>query len=288
MSNKILAPIVLFVYNRLWHTQQTVESLKKNKFAEESMLCIYSDGPKNESDVEKVSDVRKYLKSITGFKSITIIDRDANLGLSQSIISGVTEIVNKYDTIIVLEDDLIISPHFLEFMNNALEKYKNDDRVLNIHGYLFPIKGKIPVNFFLVYGGCWGWATWKRSWDLFESDGEKLLRQIEKMKLIKRFNLNNKFPFYQMLKDQVAGRNDSWAIRWHATALINNKLTLFPGSSLVDNKGFDGSGSHCEQNDIFFIDLSDDGIPLIDIPVKENKYLARKFQKYLKNMQITS
>src|SRR3989338_525512 len=129
-----LAPITVFVYNRPWHIKQTIESLKKNKEAKKSDLFIFSDGPKNEDDQKKVDEVRKYIKKVNGFKMVTIIERQKNLRLANSIIAGVTEIINKYGKIIVLEDDLIASPYFLKFMNKGLDLYKKEERVASIHG----------------------------------------------------------------------------------------------------------------------------------------------------------
>jgi len=165
---KVLAPIVLFVYNRPWHMRQTIEALQKNELAEVSELFIFSDGPKSEADKEKVLEVREYIKTIPGFKSVTLIKRERNIGLAQSIITGVTDVINRYGRIIVLEDDMVTSPYFLKFMNEALEFYKDAEKVVCVHGYIYPIEAKLPETFFLRGADCWGWATWKRGWDLFD------------------------------------------------------------------------------------------------------------------------
>ena len=188
---KMNAPIALIVYNRLTNTKETVNALSKNMLAKESDLTIFSDGPKADKDIEKVNEVRNYLKTITGFKSITIIESAVNKGLAASIISGVTEIVNKYTRIIVLEDDLVTSPYFLTYMNDALEMYENEEKVASIHGFIYPVKKELPETFFIKGADCWGWATWKRAWDLFESDGLKLLNELKNRKLTKEFNFNN-------------------------------------------------------------------------------------------------
>ena len=167
-----LAPIVLFAYNRLEHLKKTINALQKNILALDSELYIFSDGAKNEETLQQINKVREYIKTITGFKSITIIERKENLGLANSIISGVTEIVNKYGKIIVLEDDMVTSRHFLKYMNDALDYYENENRVIGIHGYIYPVKKELPNTFFIKGADCWGWATWKRGWDLFEHDGK--------------------------------------------------------------------------------------------------------------------
>ncbi|MDD4082332.1 MAG: glycosyltransferase [Sphaerochaetaceae bacterium] len=155
------APIVLFVYSRLDHTKRTVEALKNNLLADESNLIIFSDAPKNEKSKKAVEEVRKYIHSIKGFKSVKIIERKNNVGLANSIIDGVTKVVNKYGKIIVLEDDLVTSKYFLNFMNDSLELYKNESKVISISGYTYPVGG-LAETFFIKGTDCWGWATWKR------------------------------------------------------------------------------------------------------------------------------
>ena len=170
-----LAPIVIFTYNRPWHTQQTVEALLKNEYASESDLIIFSDAPKNEAAKKGVEETRSYIRNITGFKSLRIIERDRNFGLANNIIDGVTSIVNEFGRIIVLEDDLLTSPYFLKFMNEALSLYEDEERVISVHGYIYPIKKSLPDTFFIKGADCLGWGTWKRGWDLFNSNGSELL-----------------------------------------------------------------------------------------------------------------
>jgi hypothetical protein len=239
-----LAPIALFTYNRPEHTRLTLEALAKNELASDSDLIIYSDGPKNDAGAGKVQAVRNYLHTVSGFKSITINEKEKNCGLANSIINGVTEVVNKYGIIIVLEDDMVTSPYFLRYMNDALKIYQNEEKVISIHGYMYPVKAQLPETFFLHGADCWGWATWKRGWDLFEADGKKLQTELKSRKLFFAFNMNGSFPFADMLEGQIQGRNDSWAIRWHASAFLKNKLTLYPGHSLLLNTGNDQSGSN--------------------------------------------
>jgi len=252
--DKNLAPIVLFIYNRPWHTQQTVETLQKNELANESELFIYSDAAKNEQASESVNAVREYIKTINGFKEITIILRDKNWGLADSIIDGVTKIVNEYGRIIVLEDDLVTSPYFLKFMNEGLTMYENEDKVASIHGYIYPIDN-LPNTFFIKGADCWGWATWKRAWDIFESNGEKILDELKSRRLEKEADFNNSYGFTQMLKDQIKGKNNSWAVRWYMSAFLKDMLTLYPGKSYVQNIGNDDSGTHCCVSDIFRVEL---------------------------------
>jgi len=238
------APIALFTYNRPWHTQQTVEALLRNVEAADSDLIVFSDGPKDGGSRENIYEVRQHLRTIEGFKSVRIVERKKNLGLAQNIISGVTEVVNEHGRVIVLEDDLVTSPYFLRYMNDALDAYQDDDRVISIHGYCYPIEG-LPETFFQKGADCLGWATWKCGWDLFEPDGSKLLAELTQRNLLHRFDFFEAYDFSGMLRGQTMGKNQSWAVRWYASALLNNKLTLYPGQTLVQHIGSDGSGTHC-------------------------------------------
>jgi hypothetical protein len=276
-----LAPIALFTYNRPEHTRQTVEALAGNILASVSRLTVFSDGPKTAADAENVIKTRQYLKTIKGFMSVEIIERDANLGLAGSIIDGVTQIVNRSGKIIVVEDDIVTSPYFLEYMNRSLEMYRSDNRAVCIHGYVPPVGRKLPDTFFLRGADCWGWATWKRGWELFNPNAGELLAQIEAGGLARRFNFDNTYRYTRMLRRQSEGVIDSWAIRWHASAFIADRLTLYPGRSLVFNAGFDGSGVHCRPRHAEPpASLSDSHIEFEKISLTENEQAYRAFVKH--------
>jgi len=244
-----LAPIVLFGYNRPDHTQQTIEALQKNKLAQESELFIYSDAPKNENAVAKVNEVRKYIKNIDGFKKITIIEREKNWGLANSIIDGVTKIVNEYGKIIVLEDDLVTSPYFLKFMNDSLAKYKNEEKVYSITGYSFTDEiEEIDSTYMLYITSSWGWATWSEKWEVFERDSGELKKFIQNKSKHKRFNFDNSYDFISMAKLQLDSKINSWAIYWYFSVFQQKGLTLYPSKSLVQNIGFDDTGVHCSAS----------------------------------------
>lgn len=247
-----LAPVVLFVYNRPEHTRKTLEHLSRNKFAAESELIVFADGPKEnagEEELTKIEAVRSVVNEKNWCGAIKLVASEKNKGLANSVIEGVTEIVNEYGRVIVLEDDLVSSPYFLEFMNASLEQYANDEKVIGIAAYIYPVRTALPETFFLRGADCWGWATWKRGWDLFEKDGKKLLDEIESKKLAEDFDFGNAYPYTQMLRDQVNGLNSSWAIRWYASAYLQNKLSLYPGETLIQNIGVDGSGTHSGISD---------------------------------------
>lgn len=280
------APIALFVYNRPEHTKMTVEALQKNILAKESDLFIFSDGYKDQNSADKVNEVRCYLKTISGFKSVTVIEREKNFGLATSIIFGVTEIVNRFGTIIVLEDDLVTSPFFLSYMNDGLKIYKNDEKVASVHGYVYPIKEKLPETFFIRGADCWGWSTWNRAWKHFEINGQKLYDELVKRELEKEFDFGNTFGYMKMLRGQIAGRNNSWAIRWYASTFLDEMLTLYPGRSLVKNIGFDGSGVHSGSGtDKFFgVTMSDGPVQVIHLPVEEFNSNRKIFEKYFRSI----
>jgi hypothetical protein len=242
-----LAPIVLFVYNRPWHTEQTLNALAANDLADESVLYIYADGPKNDSSIEVLENIKKtrdIIKRQKWCKAVYVIESEINKGLANSIIQGVTDVVNKHGKIIVLEDDLVTHPFFLTYMNEYLNVYENNDSVISIHGYMYPVKKEIKTPFFIKGADCWGWATWKRGWDLFEYNSKLLLDKLLKANQSREFNFNNTYNYTSLLKAEIEGKVDSWAIRWYASAFLLDKLTLYPPVSLVQNIGHDGSGTH--------------------------------------------
>ena len=256
MERKELAPVLLFAYNRPKHVKQVLEALQKNKLSEQSELFIFSDGGKDFEDEELVEETRKILDNTTGFKKTTVIKRPVNFGLAANVIDGVSTIIEKYGKVIVLEDDLITSPTFLSFMNKALNVYENVDEVAHIHSFCYAGLN-LPDTFFIKWVGSTGWATWRKSWRLFERNGEKLLAELKEKKLTKAFDFNGKYPYTRMLKRQIAGRNNSWAIRWNASLFLNNKLSLNTGKSLIYNIGFDGSGMHSGSQDFYNMGLFD-------------------------------
>lgn len=281
-----LAPIVLFVYNRLWHTEKAVEALQKNILASDSDLIIFSDGFKDSQESRGgVLAVRDYLKTVNGFRSVRVVERDRNYGLAKSIIEGASEIINKFGKIIVLEDDMVSSRYFLQYMNEALDLYEGEDKVISIHGYIYPVGKELPETFFIRGADCWGWATWKRGWDLFESDGQKLLDELVAKNLTREFDFSGSSQYTQMLRDQIAGKNNSWAIRWYASAFLKNKFTLYPGKSLINNIGLDGSGTHCgsDNNANKSVQLGNVEVSIKKIEIKEDIEARLVISDYFRN-----
>lgn len=273
------APILLFTYNRPSHTRQTLKALLNNPRCSESELFVFSDGYKNETDKKDVEEVRKIIQTIDGFRKINIIESTHNIGLAKNIIDGVTRIVNEYGRVIVLEDDLITSPSFLTFMNEALDMFENENRIGHIHGYCHPLP-KLPETFLIKWTGSWGWATWKRAWEHFNPDGKALLSEIERRNLSKTFDFNGNYPYTRMLRRQIKGKNDSWAIRWNASLFLKDILSLNAGRSLIQNIGFDGSGRHSGKNITYTTQLYRDELKIEITQIKENKTARKIIGKY--------
>ena len=275
------APILLFAYNRLNHTRRCIESLQQNSLAAESELFIYADAAKSEDQKAAVQAVRQYLHTINGFKQITFIERTENWGLARNIIDGVTTQVNRYGKVIVLEDDLVVAPHFLEFMNEALETYKDEPRIGHIQACDFTKDPTLPDTFLIKWTGSWGWGTWDRAWKHFNPNGKELLQELEVRKLTYTFDFNGKYGFTRMLRRQIAGKNNSWAIRWNASLFLKDILSLNVGQSLVQNEGFDGSGTNCGGGRLYASDIYMEKLPVIRIsPIQENLEARQAFCRY--------
>jgi len=251
-----LSPVILFTYNRLWHTKKTVEALQKNELALETKLFIYSDDAKNNDNRESVDMVREYIKTISGFKTVIINEREKNFGLANSIIDGVGEVVKEYGKVIVLEDDLVTSPFFLSFMNKALDTYKNDEKVMHISGSVYPIDNrKLDDTYFIKPASCWGWGTWERAWSYYRKDVDYYLK-IFNREMIYDFNLNNSYKYFDQIKLNKKGKLDTWAIFWYASIYLNKGLSLHPKESYVQNIGHDGEGENCEESTYYEVELS--------------------------------
>jgi len=282
-----LAPIVLFVYNRPGHTRQTVEALLKNKLAEESSLIIFSDAPKNPEAVEAVCEVREYIRTIRGFKTVTIIERDRNWGLANSVIDGVTSVVNKYGRIIVLEDDLVTSPYFLSYMNAALETYRDEGKVMHISGYMFPIdNANIPETFFLRTTSCWGWATWDRAWLHFTKNPEKIFKEYT-VQTIQRFNMDGANNFWAQVEQNLKGEINTWAVFWYATVFQQGGLCLHPAISMVNNIGHDDTGTHCGTSEAFSVQLANKPITYFEHDLIESINAHTRTKKFFRTINTS-
>lgn len=275
------APILLFVYNRPEHVRRNIQALLKNELAAESELFIYSDAAKDETSQAAVKEVRAFIRSIQGFKKITITERAENWGLARSIIDGVTTLINRYGRVIVLEDDLVVAPHFLQFMNDALETYRDEERVGHIQACDFTHDPSLPDTFLIKWTGSWGWGTWDRAWKHFNADGKALLTELESRKLTYTFDFNGKYGYTRMLRRQIKGKNNSWAIRWNASLFLKDILSLNVGKSLVQNEGFDGSGTNCGGGGLYASELYMERLPVKKIsPIEENIQARNAYVRY--------
>lgn len=278
---KDLAPILLFVYNRPQHVKRAISSLLQNREAAASDLYVFSDAARSAEDAAAVEMVREEIADIQGFKSVSVVERNENFGLARSIIEGVTSIVNRYGRVIVLEDDLVVSPYFLRFMNDALEVYKDEPRVGHIQACDFIQSAALPDTFLIKWTGSWGWATWQRAWELFNPNGQELLDQLCERRLTKQFDFNGKYGFTRMLRQQIEGKNNSWAIRWNASLFLADVLSLNVGRSLVSNEGLDGSGTNSVSLDPYRSALSMNPIEVRPIsPVVENLEARKAYERY--------
>ncbi|MDO8652466.1 MAG: glycosyltransferase [Undibacterium sp.] len=283
----MLAPIVLFAYARPDHVRRTVESLSCNPGASDHELIVFSDAARTPDKQSAVDQVRGYLESIKGFRSVTIYHRPHNFGLAKSVISGVTQVLVEHERVIVVEDDLLTSPHFLAYMNDALDRFADDERVISIHGYVYPVQRTLPEAFFLPGADCWGWATWRRGWGIFSADGQALLDELKRRDLLKEFDFNGTYGYSKMLEGQIKGLNNSWAVRWYASAFLAGKLTLYPGRSLVHNIGNDGSGTHCGDGSSLNAILSATTINLSALEVVPSAPGQAAFESFFRKSQGT-
>ena len=246
------------MYNRPEHTRRTLQFLQQNELAADSCLFIFSDGPKNAKQAEKVAEVRALIKQVEGFKSVEIIERSSNLGLANSVISGVSQLMKEFAQAIVFEDDLITSPYTLRYFNDALARYQNEEKVMHIGAYMYPLplpeSEQLPQTFFFRAATSWGWATWARAWQQFNPDVEALMKQFDSEQK-HQFSIEGSMNFWKQMQELKAGRNNSWAIRWYASIFLKGGLTLNPAHSLVSNIGHDGSGVHSGINQIYNVSI---------------------------------
>ncbi|MBP1839122.1 DapH/DapD/GlmU-related protein [Formosa algae] len=281
------APIILFVYNRPDHAFKTLQALSKNELANESTLIIYADGPNKDATLEEqnlIKETRAVLKKEQWCKNVTIIESQLNKGLAESIINGVTETVEKYGKVIVLEDDIVTSSGFLKFMNNALDFYKDNNKVMHVSGFMYPHKDVLPETFCFNVPLCWGWATWDRAWKYFEKDTDVLLDYAIKDD---NWNLINKFGgdvLGAQLKLNKLGKIKTWFIKWHVSVLMQNGYTVYPGVSLVENIGFDNSGENNPTTTKFKQNSLSDSVSVKQIPLEENLKAEKIIIDFYKNL----
>lgn len=245
-------PVALFTYNRPSHTQYALESLNKCRRKEECDYFFFSDGARTQESSSEVSSVRQILRSWAEVFDASLIFKSQNVGLAHSIVSGVSELCRNYGRVIVLEDDLIIGPDFLHFMIESLNHYENEERVMQVSGCTLSLpKGLETDAFFLPVSTTWGWATWQRAWEYFSWTPVDFAEAKRDDVWCQLYDLNGAYPYSVMLEDCIAGRNNSWGILWWYAVSRQGGLVVYPRHNLVWNEGFDGSGVHCGNSNIF-------------------------------------
>lgn len=262
------APVALFGYKRPEHLARAVASLRANPEAAQSGLFVFCDGTKHAREQPAIDAVRRIARGIKGFRSLSVIEQERNIGLAGSVIAGVTRVLEEHERVIVVEDDLVVSPFFLQFMNEALACYAAEPRVATVHAYIFPVRRPLPETFFLKGAECWGWATWRRAWRTFNDDAAGLLREIRSRGLEREFDMDGAYGYTAMLEAQLRGEVDSWSIRFRASCYLAGMLTLYPGRSLVQNRGLDASGTHRSYSSDFDVELAREPIRVRPIPLE--------------------
>lgn len=278
-----LAPIALFVYNRPDHTRRTITHLQKNLLAADSRLFIFSDAPKTKDEEANVSEVRALIKETDGFKSVKIIESQENQGLANAIIAGVSQLVQDYGKVIVFEDDLLSSPFTLNYFNDALQNYLNEEKVMHIGAYMYPLADKnLPETFFYRAATSWGWATWSRAWKNFNPDIDDLIKRFSKAQ-IRQFSIEGNMNFWKQVQEFKSGKNNSWAIRWYASVFLKGGLTLNPAKSFIHNIGHDGSGVHSNKEDIYQVQVAQQPVEFFPSEIIENEEAYTAIKQFLRN-----
>jgi hypothetical protein len=279
----MLAPVCLFAYNRPFETSQTIKKLQKNFLAPDTELFVFSDGPKNQYSNTKVKEVREIIRNIDGFKEVHLFEAKENRGLANSIISGTSNVINDFGKVIVLEDDLITSSNFLDFMNAALDFYQHENSIFSISGYSLnlPSLRGYSKDFYLGYRAfSWGWGTWRENWNNVDWEVKSYPKFKRDFIQQTRF-MRGGSDMPRMLKRQMKQKIDSWAIRWCYDQFQKDQLTIFPRCSKVKNIGFGGAATHTKHSHRFDVTL-DDGFKRDFIFEKQpevNRQLAKEFRR---------
>ena len=280
-----LAPIVFFAYNRPDHTRKALESLSKNKLADQSSLFIFIDGPKpaaSEADKAAIEEVKKVVQEKKWCGEVTVAASAINKGLVKANIDGITEIVGRFGKVIALEDDGLLSPGFLTYMNDALDFYEDNPKVMHVSAYARPDFAPVKVEastYFFYHTITWGWGTWKRAWDKFNPDALALHKAVKVKGNIRKLNMDGTFEAYWGLKAAAQGKLRSWNVRWHSSVFLNDGLCLYPTKSLVSNIGHDGSGTNCEPDDRFRVseDAMAAAVAVTAIPLENHEAVRRHY-----------
>jgi len=276
-----LAPIALFVFKRPELARRTIESLRANPEIEDSQVVVFADGPRDARDEPFVRSTREAIRA-GGLPKMEIIERTENLGLAKSIIDGVGRLVAAHGRVIVIEDDLRLSPTFLRFMNAALDRYAADERVYHVSGYQFPVAPPATSDAFLLpFVNSWGWGTWARSWSAFDASASGYAALRDQPRLRRQFDLDGSFYFYEMLEAQVQGRLDSWFIRWYLSVFSRGGLGVFPARSLVENTGFGSDATHTKAPNYRYLRAHAHPLTATNFPRDVDAEMLRRVKRFL-------
>lgn len=278
-----LAPIVLFAYRRPVHFRRCLDSLQKNLLANQSKLFVFVDAPQKNASAEDVAanaEVKKIIPEKQWCREVELIAHKEHQGLTKNVTQGIEQVLKEFDRVIVLEDDLVLSPGFLTYMNEALERYANEEKVMHINGYMNPLHLNLPDTFFFNVASSWGWSTWRRAWQCLNTDLYGIIEELQSRNLVSHFDLNNSGVFYPQLEANLQGKLQNWAIYWYASVYLKGGYCLTPGKSLVQNTGFDGTGEHCNQTKMFLIPELAKKIEVKSIPLVENQLVRKSMQRY--------
>ncbi|EAY32010.1 glycosyltransferase [Microscilla marina] len=280
-----LAPIILFVYKRPLHTLQTLVSLQHNHLSKQSLLYIFADAPKEdatEDELKAIAEVKKIIWTQQWCREIRLIERKQNFGLVKNIVDGVTNVVQQHGKVIVLEDDIVTSPGFLTYMNQALNLYASNPVVMQVSGHLPPVilNKKNPDTFFFKKTACWGWGTWAHAWAKLNLDPQYLLNEINSLDKVSAFNIDDSYNFIEHLEANIEGRMNTWAIRWQASVFLEDGLCLYPKKSLTRNIGFDGSGEHCTYSKLYLTQPMATSVEVVKVELTESDEARKKIATF--------
>jgi GT2 family glycosyltransferase len=284
------APIALVAYNRPLHFRQTVQALRADPLAAASDLWVFCDAPKQPDHAAAVKEVRLLARQITGFGTVTVIERERNLGLAGSVIAAMTQLCAERGRGILLEDDLLVGSHFLSYMNAALDHYVEVPKVMAISGYMYPVveTDRLPATFFCRLPTSWGWATWQRAWNQFEPDSKALLQRLQDCAALREFDLDGNYAYSEHLAAHVRGELDVWGVRWYASMFLQGALCLYPSRSIVHNAGMDGSGVHCGPSSAFDNDVGASRLGDFPSRIEESAEARRQIVEFFQALREPS
>lgn len=242
-----LAPVAVFAFRRLDLLRRTLRALEACDGFAESPVHVFSDGPRAGSpdDAMRVEELRAWAGRWCRRHGATLHESSGNRGLRASITSGVTSLLGDHPSVIVLEDDIVVSPAFIVFMNQGLRAYRDRDDIMHLSGHFVPHRERLKPVGLLRVPSSWGWGTWARAWRHYSDDAARLLAEIRKAD-VHAFNINGSYPYLDELARNASGELDTWAVRWYASMFLRNGLAAYPAKSFARNIGFGTDGTNCK------------------------------------------